>query len=175
MEDVDGVAGYYFNIKESEKRNYSRFLRSILIQLCPVKGDLPDKLKDIFDKHMSSQFSDDHVAAGLKSLQMEKERVFIIIDALDECETFFKVGEESEIEKITRLLQDLVITRGLRFHILITSRHEPGSYMQKETDKALQMCRDHGIYGKAIDLQRHEMAIKLNDDVRTFISSELFR
>lgn len=82
-----GIAYIYFNFKEQEKQNLEEILASLLKQLCQSRSSLPDTMVSLYNKHKDKRTRplSDEVSRSLQSVAALYSRVFIAIDALDEC------------------------------------------------------------------------------------------
>ena len=88
--DADiGIAYVYFNYKQNvDKQNVDNLLSSLLKQLSQERPSLPESVKALYDQHRNKQTrpSIDNLSRALQSVAAMYSRVFIIIDALDECQ-----------------------------------------------------------------------------------------
>jgi Cdc6-like AAA superfamily ATPase len=88
--DTDiGIAYVYFNYKQNvDKQNVNNLLLSLLKQLSQERPSLPDSVKALYDQHRNkrTQPSIDELSRALQSVAAMYSRVFIIVDALDECQ-----------------------------------------------------------------------------------------
>ncbi|KAI1462717.1 NACHT domain-containing protein [Annulohypoxylon moriforme] len=169
------VAGYYFNAREAEKRRVSRSVRSLLLQLCPAEGNLPDKVKQLLDMSLR-EISDAQLLEALKDLIKREEQIYIVIDALDECDTSFESSKEAEDEKLGRFIHWLTSIDAPNLHLLVTSR-ENG--LTNHLNEKLRHVLEGGIQGSCcgneINLQAIGIRDNLADDIGKFIDSELKR
>lgn len=87
--DADiGIAYVYFNYKQNvDKQNVDNLLSSLLKQLSQERPSLPDSVKALHGQHRNkrTQPSIDELSRALQSVAAMYSRVFIIVDALDEC------------------------------------------------------------------------------------------
>ncbi|KAL9628986.1 MAG: hypothetical protein Q9164_007071, partial [Protoblastenia rupestris] len=79
--------------------------------MCP---NLPDSVKRL-ERQSKSNFSDEYLMGIVKKVLESFREVYIVIDALDECEQ----GEE-----VLRWIQKLVESRDDRLHLLVSSRQD---------------------------------------------------
>jgi Cdc6-like AAA superfamily ATPase len=90
QDDTDiGIAYVYFNYKQNiDKQNVDNLLSSLLKQLSQERPSLPDSVKALHDQHRNKRTrpSIDELSRALQSVAAMYSRVFIIIDALDECQ-----------------------------------------------------------------------------------------
>jgi hypothetical protein len=88
--DADiGIAYVYFNYKQNvDKQNVDNLLSSLLKQLSQERPSLPDSVKALHDQHRNKRTrpSIDELSRALQSVAAMYSRVFIIVDALDECQ-----------------------------------------------------------------------------------------
>ncbi|KAM3430343.1 hypothetical protein NHJ13734_007784 [Beauveria thailandica] len=84
-----GIAYIYCNFQSQEKQKIDHLLASLLRQLAQRRPSLPQEVKFLYDNHKIKQTkpSVDEISNALQSVARLYPRVFIIIDALDECET----------------------------------------------------------------------------------------
>ncbi|KAM3552465.1 hypothetical protein MY1884_007185 [Beauveria asiatica] len=84
-----GIAYIYCNFQSQEKQKIDHLLASLLRQLAQRRPSLPHEVKFLYDNHKIKQTkpSVDEISNALQSVARLYSRVFIIIDALDECET----------------------------------------------------------------------------------------
>lgn len=83
-----GVAYYYCNFKRQDEQTAVRITACILKQLCACQKSLPDVIKAIHEKHaaISTRPSLEDISVALQSVAGIYSKVFIAIDALDECQ-----------------------------------------------------------------------------------------
>jgi hypothetical protein len=82
-----GIAYLYCNFRQ-DKQKAQDLLESLLKQLIQERSSLPHIVKDLHDRHKSqrARASFDEISGALQSAVNLYSRVFIIIDALDECQ-----------------------------------------------------------------------------------------
>jgi Cdc6-like AAA superfamily ATPase len=83
-----GVAYAYCNFKRHHEQKLNDLLSSLLKQLVLEHGDVPPAVKTVYEKHltMRTRPSSQELSTTLRSITSLYSRVFIIIDALDECQ-----------------------------------------------------------------------------------------
>jgi hypothetical protein len=118
-------AYFYFDFKDSSKRDIRSLLCSILSQLCDQSDHSWSILSQLYASHRNgaNQPSEDALVKCLQSiLNIRGQRLtYIVIDAVDECPT--TPGIPSPREKVLDLLEDLVISHP-DLRICVTSRPE---------------------------------------------------
>lgn len=83
-----GIAYLYCNYRRKEEQNPNQLLLSLVKQLVQELPSVPDGLKSLYERHKDKRTrpSFDEISAVLHSvIVVDYSRVFIIIDALDEC------------------------------------------------------------------------------------------
>lgn len=109
-----GIAFIYCNY--AEKISIAEYLASIIQQLIRQRYVIPDYILDLYHKHRSMGTNIDTAEAVhlLHILISEFPRLYIVVDALDECEETKKTRTN-----LIRQLQNLPSNA----HLLLTSRH----------------------------------------------------
>ncbi|RYP93508.1 hypothetical protein DL770_000392 [Monosporascus sp. CRB-9-2] len=82
-----GIAYLYCNFRRQHEQRTQDLLASLLKQLVQGQSSTPDTVKALYDRHKDewTQSSLDEISKALHSVTAIYSRVFIIIDALDEC------------------------------------------------------------------------------------------
>ncbi|KAF5227359.1 hypothetical protein FAUST_11836 [Fusarium austroamericanum] len=82
-----GIAYIYCNFRRQHEQKIGDLLASVLKQLTQCRSCLPDSVKSLYDSHKTKRTrpSVDEILGLLQSVAAMHSRVFIIIDALDEC------------------------------------------------------------------------------------------
>ncbi|KAJ6256375.1 hypothetical protein Dda_8875 [Drechslerella dactyloides] len=178
---LHGIAGSgktVMSAVEEEKRNVSRLLRSLLLQFCPAEGELPPKVEELHNRCLSQQltFSEEFLLEVIEDLVKGERHTYIIVDALDECDASFQSGEESEAEKLVKLITRLTSVPELNVHLLVTSR-DGGltSVVDHELRRLAEESVGNGSFRHVIDLQAGEMSHRVHDDIKEFLCYELKR
>ena len=96
-------------------------LSTLIAQICRQLVNLPEKLKDLYQKCMNGlqRASVQELMMALSWIVNGFEDVFIVIDALDECP---KSGEREELLELIREIKSWLPSN---LHLLATSRQEP--------------------------------------------------
>ena len=84
-----GIAYLYCNFRRQDEQKADDLLASLLKQLSQERASLPDNVKALYERHKDERTrpSFDEISRTLQSVTALFSRVFIIIDALDECRT----------------------------------------------------------------------------------------
>ena len=120
------IAYYYFDFKDTSKRDVRGLLSSLLFQLGGCSDFHWDVLRQLYVTYRdgSRQPSEAALTECLKSILEFPGQVptFVILDALDECPN--TIGTPSAREKVLDLVDDLVLWNYPYLHICIASRPE---------------------------------------------------
>ncbi|PTB55060.1 hypothetical protein M431DRAFT_508483 [Trichoderma harzianum CBS 226.95] len=83
-----GIAYHYCNFKRQEEQTAVSLMASLLKQLCSYQRSLPDVVKAVHKKHRVNKTrpSLEDISIALQSVASIYSKVFIAIDALDECQ-----------------------------------------------------------------------------------------
>jgi Cdc6-like AAA superfamily ATPase len=83
-----GIAYLYCNFRRQDEQKAEDLLASLLKQLTQGQSSLPDSVKSLYDSHKDKRTrpSFDEISRTLQSVAAIYSRVFIIVDALDECQ-----------------------------------------------------------------------------------------
>ena len=126
-EDIPAlIAYYYFDYKDTSKRDVRGLLTSLLFQLAYDSDCCWDVLHELHTmcRDGSERPSDTALIKCLKTMLGLPGQVpiFIIMDALDECPS--NTGTPSAREEVLELVEDLVEANYLNLFICVTSRPE---------------------------------------------------
>ncbi|KAH7121183.1 hypothetical protein B0J11DRAFT_59184 [Dendryphion nanum] len=82
------VAYFYYDFRRQEEQTAEDLLASLLRQLCQGKPSLPDSMRALHNQHEEKRTRPrlDEISRVLHTVANTYSRVFIIIDALDECQ-----------------------------------------------------------------------------------------
>ena len=85
-----GIAYIYCNFRKWDEQKAEQLLLSLLKQLIQERPSLPDDVKTLYDYHNNKRTrpSFDEIWKVLHSVAATYLRLFIIVDALDECQVF---------------------------------------------------------------------------------------
>jgi hypothetical protein len=88
--EADIVIAYLFcNFRRQDEQKADNLLASLLKQLSQERASLPGSVKALYGKHKEKRTrpSFDEISKTFRSVAMMFSKVFIVIDALDECQT----------------------------------------------------------------------------------------
>jgi Cdc6-like AAA superfamily ATPase len=119
--DTDiGIAYLYCNFRRQDEQKAKELLASLLKQLAQGLPSLPESVKSLYDSHKDKRIEPtfNEISGGLQSVSALYSRVFIAVDALDEC----KASDDCR----TRLLTEIFAFQAKsRTNIFTTSRFIP--------------------------------------------------
>jgi len=83
-----GIAYLYCDFKRREERKPADLLSSLLKQLVQEQSPVPESVKSLYERHKDkgSRPSLEEILKSLHSIATDYSRVFILVDALDECQ-----------------------------------------------------------------------------------------
>jgi hypothetical protein len=82
-----GLAYIYCNFQRQDEQNIDNLLASLLKQLAESQPSLPESVKDLYNRHKAKRTRPllKEISIVLQSLAAMYSRVYIVVDALDEC------------------------------------------------------------------------------------------
>lgn len=88
-----GIAYIYFNFRQRDNQRIENVVASLLKQLARSRS-FPESVKELYNRHKWRQTrpSVDNILQALQSVASMYTKVFIIVDALDECQPFNDCG-----------------------------------------------------------------------------------
>ncbi|PON28597.1 AGC/PKA protein kinase [Trichoderma gamsii] len=88
-----GIAYIYFNFRQKDEQKIEYLMASLLKQLARSQS-FPESVKDLFSQHKErrTRLSTDEISKALQVVATMYSKVFIIVDALDECQPFNDCG-----------------------------------------------------------------------------------
>ncbi|RJE21197.1 Phosphorylase superfamily [Aspergillus sclerotialis] len=114
------IAYLYFNFKRCEEQNLEKLLATLLRQLTQGHPSFSDSVKHLYNRHRISgtRPSVREIISALHSVSSNFSRLFIVIDALDECQA-------SDGSRNRFLDEVFSLQAKLNLNILATSRFIP--------------------------------------------------
>jgi hypothetical protein len=146
-----GIAYIYCNFRRHDEQKIDDLLASLLKQLAICQPSLPDSVKDLYDRHKTKRTLPllDEISTSLQSVLTTYSRVFIIIDALDECQV-------SDGNRIRFLSEICSLQAKCGANLLVTSRFMPDITVR---------------FNQAITLEIRASS----EDVRRYLDGHMFR
>ncbi|KAL7895629.1 hypothetical protein HDV64DRAFT_257366 [Trichoderma sp. TUCIM 5745] len=144
-----GIAYIYCNFKKQEEQTIYNLLASVLKQLAENQSRLHESVKSLYNRHKDKKTrpSLNEILTVLHSVIMTYTRIFIIIDALDECQ-----ASDGCRERLISELFNLQMRSGA--NIFTTSRIIPE-------------IRDKFNRSKEVEIRAHD------EDVRRYLDSQI--
>jgi ankyrin repeat domain-containing protein 50 len=109
------VAYYYFDSRDKDKQTVCNFLRWIIGQFCRTMPSLPRTVLDMYHLYRPEAPPRQVLIGTLMSLIPSAGRIYIVLDALDEC---------SERTELVELIQTLTRHKSANINFLVTSQEE---------------------------------------------------
>jgi hypothetical protein len=83
-----GVAYLYCDFRRQEEQKAEDLLASLLKQLSKRRSSMPDSVRALYDRHEKERTRPplDDISETLQSVAAMYSRVFVVVDALDECQ-----------------------------------------------------------------------------------------
>ena len=120
------LAYFYFDFRDTDKRNCHNLLLSILTQLLSRSDDYCDIVSRAYEAHDDGAHkpgTNTLIACLREMLALPGQApIYIILDALDECPS--ACGIPSAREQVLDLIRDIVGLQLSNLHICVTSRPE---------------------------------------------------
>lgn len=115
-----GVAYLYCNFRRQHEQKAEDLLASLLKQLSQGQPSLPDTVRDLYQQHQKKRTRPllDEISRNLQSVAVTYSRLFIIVDALDECQ----VSDGCRSKFLSEILNLQVKAKA---NIFVTSRFIP--------------------------------------------------
>ncbi|RDW63402.1 hypothetical protein BP6252_10947 [Coleophoma cylindrospora] len=115
-----GIAYLYCNFRRQHEQNVESLLSSLLKQLAECLPSLPNTVKDLYDRHKTKRTrpSCEELSLSLHAVAGLYTRVFVFIDALDECQ----VSNKSRAIFLAQLFN---LQARYKVNLFVTSRFIP--------------------------------------------------
>lgn len=120
LDDRNGIAFIYFNFQDIQKS--TKILATLIKQLCRKKKVLPDHLKRFYKSYTRNVETPSYEKLQAQLIQLSKsfDRVFFVVDAMDESG-----DRENFLPLITTLAQESITQQSpCQFKVFVTSRRE---------------------------------------------------
>lgn len=139
-----GVAYIYCNFQQKDEQTAYDLLASLLKQLAQDQSSLPGSVRDLYDQHQARKTrpSVDEISRALQSVAAMFLRVFIIVDALDECQASSKY-------RTTLLLEIFGLQAKTKANFFATSRRIPS------IERKFKTCLSREILANDEDICRY--------------------
>jgi Cdc6-like AAA superfamily ATPase len=166
-----GIAYLYCNFGQQHEQQAEDLLASLLKQLGMRQSPLPGSVKDLYDHHKATRTrpSVDEILRILQSVVTTYSRIFIIVDALDECQASNGCR--------TRFLSELFALRARHgANILATSRLIPDIVDQFKSSVRLEIRADRADVERYLEGHMGQLPsivhqnTQLREEIKTGIS-----
>ena len=166
-----GIAYLYCDFKRREERKPADLLLSLLKQLVQHQSPVPESVKSLYERHndKGSRPSLEEILKSLHSIATDYSRVFILIDALDECQTSHAVLKE--------FLSEVFNLQKTGTNIFATSRPILEIVKEFEGSISLQIrARDEDVQ-RYLDAHMSELplCVSRNRPLQEIISAEIIK
>ncbi|KGO58308.1 hypothetical protein PEX2_068180 [Penicillium expansum] len=166
-----GIAYIYCNFKRQNEQKLEDLLANLLKQLTEGQFFLPDDVRDLYDrfKNENTRPSIDHLSRALKSVAILYSRIFIVVDALDECQLSGGTQE-------TFLSELINLQERCKANLFVTSRFDPNVTTKFDQNTWQEIQADKGDIERYLESNMQKLAVfsdwteKLKEDVKTEIS-----
>jgi hypothetical protein len=166
-----GIAYLYCNFRSQDEQKVDDLLASLLKQLAESQPSLPGTVKDLYDRHQSkrSRPSVYEVSRAIQSVASLYSRVFIIVDALDECQA-------SQGCRKTFLSEMFSLQANCGVNVLATSRFIPEITKSFQGSISLEVRASKGDIDRYLEahmrqlLSFDEWKRQLQDEIKVGIS-----
>ncbi|GIJ82127.1 hypothetical protein Asppvi_000630 [Aspergillus pseudoviridinutans] len=157
-----GVAYVYCNFQQKDEQTVDRLLSSLLKQLSERLPTIPGEVSDLYKQHKKyrTRPSLEEISRTLHSVAIKYSRVFILVDALDEC-------RESENCRIKFLSELFSLQARCGINIFATSRMN--GEIEKSFTSAISLeirATDHDVEIYLDERMRLQQLDILDDDTK---------
>ena len=114
------LAYFYFDFRQETQQSLDGFLRSLLVQLSYEASAVAPEIRKLYDQHdsKSQQPSVAELSDAFMSILKKSQPFYLIVDALDECSTFFSPGRSAVLSLFERIKNEKMA----HVNVLILSR-----------------------------------------------------
>ena len=127
------VAYFYFDFNDLDRLRTEKLIRSLIVQIAAQCPHLPEPLQSAYTRSRSGQEQPTvgDMKAILRQILQNFSRVYILLDALDEC---------TDREDLLEFIEALMGWNINNFHLLATSRKENDIAKSLEPLVSCQLC-----------------------------------
>jgi Cdc6-like AAA superfamily ATPase len=166
-----GIAYIYCNFRRQEEQKIDDLLTSLLKQLSESQPSLPVTVTELYNRHKTKRTrpSLEEVSRSLQAVTALYSRVFLIVDALDECQV-----SNSCRQRFLSEIFSLQANHGVNFYA--TSRFIPEVTTKFQGNISLEICASKEDIGRYLEAHmRHLSAFddwnrQLQDEIKTAIA-----
>jgi hypothetical protein len=171
-----GIAYIYCNFQRQDEQKAEDLLANLLKQLARDRVSLPEVVRSIYQKHKEKRTRPllDEISGALQSIAASYSRVFIVIDALDECQTASRCREKllSEIFNLQAKCGASLFATSRFIPEIIESFQGSASLEIRASDEDAEKYIEGHIEGHMSHLRRIiKRTPQLEKEIKTSISS----
>ena len=107
---------YFFSFSDSVKQFPLGMVRSLIDQLLVRVPKVPQLIENLYKQYKKTQAPEVHLLEMLKALLKSFQEVYVIVDALDEC---------NDRVRLMRILNQIREWHLSGLHMIVTCRDEP--------------------------------------------------
>jgi predicted ATPase len=171
-ESSNGIAYIYCNFKRKNEQRLEDLLANVLKQLAQARSSLPQSVKSLYDrcKFSKTRPSINDISIALCSVAAEFSRVFILIDALDECQ----VNDSCRAKLVLQLSQ---IQTKCGANLFATSRFIPDITERFEREAWLEIRASEQDIKRYVDGHIDELPrfVRRDPELQEEISSKIIK
>lgn len=147
------VLYFYFDFNDVEKQRHEKMIRSLIVQMFSQRASISQALESLYSSCMNGERQPTYetLLQTLRQMLEGFEQIYLVIDALDECE---------ERDELVTGIEELTSWKELNLHILATSRRE------KDIEESIKSISDDE---KRICIH----STLVNADIRAYIQGRL--
>lgn len=144
---------FYFAVTDNRRKSLDGAIRSLISQLCSQSEDAWAELKSLFSSHKNGgrQPSTRSLCKAFESMVLCTGEVWMVLDALDECEAGMGLTSQGVMPWVKGLLES-----PLSIRLLLTCRgeHKTQLYLESSTNSRMNLSGE--LVGKDIRAYVHE-------------------
>jgi hypothetical protein len=164
-----GISYLYCNFRRHDEQKAEDLLANLLKQLAQGQSSLPDSVKALHESHQKKRTrpSFDEMSKTIRSVAAICSKIFIIIDAVDECQV-------SNACRTTFLTEVFAIQAECGANVFATSRFDIPEITKKLNNRTSIEVRAHNEdIGKYLDMHIGRSGSRLLKDNRQEIRSKI--
>jgi Cdc6-like AAA superfamily ATPase len=165
-----GIAYIYCDYKRRDEQTVESLLGSLLRQLTECQPSLPGSVKDLYDRHTIKRTrpSLDDISKTIQVVTASYSRVYIIVDALDEC-------QESGGCRSRLLSEIFALQNKYNINIFTTSRFIPDIITEFSQSMSIEIRASNGDVQRYVEDNIRELpkVIWQNDQLRREIKIKI--
>ncbi|UKZ83618.1 hypothetical protein TrVFT333_011427 [Trichoderma virens FT-333] len=158
-----GIAYIYCNFKKQEEQKAADLLASLLKQLAQSRPSLSNSVKSLYGSHQTKRTrpSLDEISKELQSIAVLYSNVFIVVDALDECQA-------SDSSRLKFLSEIFSLQEKCGVNLFVTSRFIPEITEKFERSISLEIrASEHDVRRYMDDhISRLPSFVRRNSDLQ---------